>query len=166
MTLAGRLTVLQHGGRILLDANLLLLLTIGSYNPALIASFKRTQAFTNADYDLLAVILASFKTLVTTPHILTEVSNLANALPSHIKTDWAHHFASTIELLFEVSESSRIVSQHQLFPDFGLTDASIARLTEDTLILTQDGRLAARLNATIFCAFNLRDLVAIRDTYR
>jgi hypothetical protein len=165
MILLDRMTALQRGGRILLDSNLLLLLTVGSFDRSLIARYKRTDTFRASDYDLLVTIVEPFTTLVTTPHILTEVSNLANSLPSSLKFDWSRHFAAQMEVFSEVREESRIVARHGLFPEFGLTDASIARLTENTLILTQDGRLAARLNAVHFCALNLSDLVRIRSDF-
>lgn len=165
MTPIDRMSALLRGGRILLDSNLLLLLTLGSFDRNLVLRHKRTADFASSDYDSLVSIIESSRTLVTTPHILTEVSNLANALPMDLKADWSLHFAAQMEVLSEVAEESRVVAQHELFPEFGLTDASIARLTQDTLILTQDGRLASRLNAASFCALNLRDLSQIRSDF-
>jgi hypothetical protein len=124
-----RMTALQRGGRILLDSNLLLLLTVGSFERSLIARYKRTQMFSGSEYDLLVTIAESYTTLVTTPHILTEVSNLANALPAGLKPDWSRHFAAQMDIFSEVREESRVVARNDLFPEFGLTDASIALLT-------------------------------------
>lgn len=66
---------------VLVDANILLLFFIGSYDTKLITRFKRTSRFTVRDYELVGNFLAAFERRITTPHILTEVSNLAGQLP-------------------------------------------------------------------------------------
>jgi hypothetical protein len=60
---------------ILVDTNLLLLLFLGTVNPARISKFKRTQQFSDQDFYLLVSFLSGFDKVVTTPHILKEVSN-------------------------------------------------------------------------------------------
>jgi hypothetical protein len=65
---------------LLIDANLLLLLVVGSADRSLIESFKRTRAYTREDFDLLLRLVARFPKVVTTPNVLTEVSNLAGQL--------------------------------------------------------------------------------------
>lgn len=67
----------NHG--IIIDANLLLLLFIGSVNKAFITKFKRTKAYIPEDYELLTRFLGLFSSIVTLPNILTEVGNLANS---------------------------------------------------------------------------------------
>ncbi len=63
---------------LLLDTNLLLLLFIGGKDSSLIPKAKTLSAFVEDDYDLLGEVInnSSFNSLVTTPHIMTEVSNL------------------------------------------------------------------------------------------
>jgi hypothetical protein len=63
---------------LLVDANLLILYTVGSVSPNRIASFKRTRRYEIRDFDLLTATLANFPELYTTPHVLAEVSNLIN----------------------------------------------------------------------------------------
>jgi hypothetical protein len=58
-----------------LDSNLLLLLLVGTVHRELVVKHKRLRAFSLADLDLLTSVLEG-KTLVTTPNVLTEVSNL------------------------------------------------------------------------------------------
>src|SRR5690349_21025753 len=62
---------------LLMDANLLVLYLVGRTNKGRIPTFKRTQQYTIEDFELLDLLAASFQRLVTTPHVLTEVSNLA-----------------------------------------------------------------------------------------
>ena len=61
---------------------------IGSYQRSKIDIFKHAATFTAGDYDVLVAILQQFSTAVTTPHILTEVSNLSNSLPEYLKDSW------------------------------------------------------------------------------
>ncbi len=65
---------------LLIDSNLLLLYFIGSYNIDLITSYKRTKKYTREDFYTLKDFTNSFNKLVTTPNILTEVSNLSTQL--------------------------------------------------------------------------------------
>jgi hypothetical protein len=81
---------------LLLDSNLLLLLAVGSYDRKLIATFKRVSGYTVEDYELLGRFASGFRDVATTPHILTEVSNLANSLPYYEKQGWFDDFARRI----------------------------------------------------------------------
>ena len=68
----------QSSGVLLLDTNLLLLLFIGGKDTSFIKKAKTLSAYTEEDYELLQefVSLNRFTGLLTTPHIITEVSNL------------------------------------------------------------------------------------------
>ena len=70
---------------VVIDTNILLLLFIGTYDKHLITTFKRTKQYTEDDYDILQTSLEG-KTLVTTPNILTEISNFAFQLKLQITT--------------------------------------------------------------------------------
>lgn len=64
------------------DTNLLLLYVVGAHDPERIGRFPRTDTYTEDDFDLLERLLGYFETAVTTPPILTEVSNLLGQLPN------------------------------------------------------------------------------------
>lgn len=128
---------------IIVDTNILLLYFIGQYNKELIPRFKRTSQFTSDDYDLLVIFLKNFLKIVTTPNILTEVSNLANQIPSNIKDDFFERFAESIVCLDEDYLESKTIAERDEFKKFGLTDSGIACLSQDDyLVLTDDLRLA------------------------
>ena len=74
-----------RGKGVLLDTNILLLYFVGAFNPEEIPRFKRTKMFTVEDHDTLVGILGYFEKIVTTPNILTEVSNLSGQLAEHLK---------------------------------------------------------------------------------
>ena len=79
--------VISKSRILLLDTNLLLLLFIGAKDPKLIAKARTLKAFEESDYDLLeAIIRLNFTSLVTTPHIMTEVSNLLGKEREDIKS--------------------------------------------------------------------------------
>ena len=108
---------------ILIDSNLLLLYLIGNTNRNRISSFKRTQKYTSRDFDLISRTLAQFEKVITTPHILTEVSNLARPLGAEQRVLTAN-FSHWIEVAQERFEASREVAGHGVFSRLGLTDAS------------------------------------------
>ena len=143
--------------KILLDANLLLLLLIGSFDPRLLTSFKRVSTFSKGDLQLL-VSFASARQIVTTPHVLTEVSNLANALPQKTRTAWFRHFARFAERFEEVYLPLTTVAGSPIFASFGLTDAAISMLGTDVALVTEDGRLRSYLAQTGLRTYNLRDI--------
>jgi hypothetical protein len=68
---------------ILIDANLALLYLVGSYDLRLVGDgkYKKLSKYNAEDYHLLLRLKGVFKKAVTTPHVLTEVSNLTNDLP-------------------------------------------------------------------------------------
>src|SRR4051794_28125217 len=63
---------------VLLDTNLLVLLLVGSVNKHRILNFKRTGNFSIEDYDLLARLIRRFSKLITTPHLLSQASDLTD----------------------------------------------------------------------------------------
>ena len=148
-----------RGKRVLLDANLLLLFMIESYERSRIARFKRTAGFSESDFDILAGLMTAFRAIVTTPHVLTEVSNLANSLPEHLKPSWSEHFALQTASLTELLEPAVEVMLQESFLAFGLTDAAIHRAAIDTLILTEDFRLSGFLISRGVAVLNFKELL-------
>ncbi len=133
---------------LLLDANLLLLYVVGRCDIRAVTSFKRTKIFTPEDYGLLENFVRYFRSIVTTPNILTEVSNLLNQLPDNIKAEHFVQFANVIESLNEEYVASALLAIQPQFEKFGLTDFSI--ITEARgryLILTDDFRLSNYLQS-------------------
>ena len=63
--------------KVAVDTNLLLLLLIGSVAPDFIDNHKRLRAYTLADFLLLEEDLKSADSLIATPNVLAELSNLA-----------------------------------------------------------------------------------------
>lgn len=122
------LALLQRHYRqgILVDTNILLVYFVGRYRQESIPRFKRTRQFTIDDFRLLEWLLEPFSTIVTTPNVLTEVSNLASRLePAFFDT-----LAQSIEVLDERYVPSREIATGRHFSRFGLTDECILQLTQ------------------------------------
>lgn len=132
---------------ILLDANVLLLLFIGSYNPARISTFKRTRnrGYSTADFELLVTLLSRFKLIATTPNILTEISNFTNTLLAR-DAAYTHIFQQYVSKFDETYIASQELCALPHFRRFGLTDTGIANVASGKyLVLTDDFKLAGYL---------------------
>lgn len=91
-------------------------------------------------------VIKLFKQLVTTPSVLTEVSNLLGQMPGAIRLPVFQRFSLSIQNLQELFTPSRELAQDPCFPKFGLTDAGIVRSAKGRfLVLTDDFPLAGYL---------------------
>lgn len=125
---------------VLVDTNLLLLFYIGGYDQRQIARFKRTaDRFISVDFDTLAAVLEQFDTVVTTPHILTEVSNLMGQLSGRVRDGCFDLLAQSIPKLHERHTASTDLAGDEAFIKLGITDTSILEAaTDHYLVLTDD----------------------------
>lgn len=125
--------------KILLDANLLVLLVVGLTDRSLILKHKRTKAFEEADYDLLVGILSGYDTIAFTPHVLAETSNLASQIGEPDSSAIRLTFSNLIQSQEEIYLMSRDSVKHPAFIRLGLTDASILQvIRSDIPLLTTD----------------------------
>jgi len=124
---------------ILIDTKPLLLLLIGTYKPESIGKSKLTQDFTPEDYELLSGFVGRFNQIVTTPNILTEVSNLLNRSEGKIRDQIYTLFSHAVQEFVEESIPSRETVMHKNLPKFGLTDLAIMDNAKGKyLVLTVD----------------------------
>ena len=147
---------------VVIDSNLLLLLFLGGYDRRQIGTNKRLAMYTQADFDLLLDFLRLFSRVITTPNILTEVSNLSNAIADAARVEYFKWFATQIALLREeyIASNAAIDSR---WARFGLTDAVIAVVARNGyLVLTDDFRLSNALQKDGIDAVNFNHL---RDRY-
>ena|SRR5437867_4078133 len=144
---------------IVVDANLLHLLVVGSHDPEHISRFKRTRIFTQEDFLALTLVLEPFKKIITTPNILTEVNSFLNQLANDFKPAFYTAFANKISTLEEIHLTSSEIARKDEFVLFGLTDAGIFHSAEGKyLVLTTDARLAVYLQARGIGAINFNHL--------
>lgn len=165
MTLEEHLFARHRGKSVLLDSNLLLVFISGSLSPRLFGQFKRVGAYSVDDYDLLVRLLGCFTILMTTPHIFTEVSNLANSLPEWLKPDWHRNFATLIASQQHNIPGLRVrwnpaiaLAKTPEFIAFGITDAASVDLSSEALVVTGDYRLSGALKSRGIPVLNFGDL--------
>ena len=128
---------------VLLDANLLLLYQVGRFNESAIKTFPHTKQYTTDDFRLLERVVKRFSSVVTTPNILTEVSNLSGKLNAVSLKSFREAFKTTIDLVGEYYCTSKVASDGSAFLKFGLTDAGIISICRNKfLVLTDDLPLA------------------------
>jgi rRNA-processing protein FCF1 len=131
---------------ILVDTNLLLLYFVGLLDRNQVQRFKRTQQYTAGDHQTLVALLKRFDKVVTTPNILTEVSNLSGQLGEPLRSRYFSAFAREISLLTEHYIESTRLAEAEHFVPFGLADTAILSLgAAGHLVLTDDSPLTQRL---------------------
>ncbi len=166
LDLASKIRRYRRSG-VLVDTNLLLVYLIGLYDTAtgyqLINSFKYTKGhYVAGDFDVLLAFLEQFDVRVTTPHILTEVSNsielelnytardlCLGLIQETIPATFQEHHAPANELLAE-----------DLFRTYGVADMGILRsaVAGSYLVLTDDGRLSPYLNYVGISTISLSEI--------
>ncbi|WP_081413112.1 PIN domain-containing protein [Chitinilyticum aquatile] len=122
-------------GSIILDTNLLLLYVVGSVSRSYIAKHKRLTSFTEQDFDVLSNIVRNSDSVVLTPNILTETSNLAANIADPAKTEIFVFLGCVIAELKESYIASCEVSSKFDFLRLGLTDASLVEVSSPELIV-------------------------------
>lgn len=145
---------------LLIDTNILLLYYVGYVNRERIARFKRTKQFLPEEYDLLVNFIRTFSKLVTTPNILTEVSNFINQLKEPERSQCYALLAESTEIIQEnYVPSLKIVKQGWGFQKYGLTDCSLVSLARDEyLVLTNDLKVADYLQSQNVDTINFNHL--------
>ena len=137
----------------------MLLLFVGSFERDLITSFKRLNTFTPEDYDTLVAVIKLFGSIVTTPNILTEVSNLSGELRDQMKNAYYGSFAHSLTLLNETYVRSADVVRTPIFRALGITDAAITLTArKGLLVLTEDLTLYRYLLSNRIDALNFNHL--------
>jgi hypothetical protein len=128
---------------VLLDSNLLLLFLVGATGRHIVAEYKRTRKYGESGFDLLAAFVARFARIVTTPNILTEVSNLAGALYGDWLADFRAVFAHAVDASLEKHRESRLLVASPPFRAAGLADAAIIEVARGGkyLLLSDDQTL-------------------------
>ena len=145
---------------ILIDANLALLYLVGSFDLRLVGDgkFNKLSNYKTEDYRLLLRLKCRFKKAVTTPHVLTEVSNLTNDLPERTKADCLKKFHETFVEIDELTVPSMKAAQRPEFHFLGLTDSALALVSDQYLIVTDDARLVKKMNESGLQALNFNHL--------
>jgi len=143
---------------LLIDTNLLVLCLVGRTNKRRIEDFKRTRSYTVQDYELLEDLISQFRRLVTTPHILTETSNLTDLSGTEIKT-LRGLFRNYVDTADETVHPSKAVVSDSAFARLGFADVAIALASaRPMLVVTDDLALWLTLTSRGIDAINFNHL--------
>jgi hypothetical protein len=112
-------------GVVVVDANLLVLLVVGSASRDYIAKHRRLQNYTVDDFELLGLIIADFSDIILLPHILAEVSSLIRQIDNPARTEIQNSLGILITTATEIPIQSSRGAQRDEFIELGLTDAII-----------------------------------------
>lgn len=108
-----------HAKEAFIDANLLVLLVVGSVGREQIGKHRRTRIFAPRDFDRLLSLVESLDRVYVTPNTLTEVSNL---LENRQDTRFLEKFRILVESSKEIVVASAVATANSAFTRFGLTD--------------------------------------------
>ena len=132
-----------------IDANLLVLLVVGSVGREFIEKHRRLSEYSAEDYDILNSLLDPVERVYVTPNTLTETSNL---LGQHREPERSRFFD---RLRFIIHESEEVIvasaqaSSNSAFNRLGLTDAALLEaVTPETPLVTVDLDLYLAANAS------------------
>ena len=140
----------------LLDTNVLVLLVVGLADPDLIGVHKNTQAFNSAHFDVLFETLSPEMSIVSTPNVLTETSNMLAQIGEPKRSKIMNRFALLIEDLEEIYLPRKAAAKSAHFVRLGLTDAVIANLKKDKCrVLSVDAKLCYACAESGIDALNL-----------
>jgi hypothetical protein len=133
--------------KVILDTNLLLLWLVARTDPTLLQQFKRVQAFTYQDIELLREILKPYREFVTTPHILSETSNFIDHAPTWRRVALVDELKQFIRNGVEVYGAATTLIERDEFNALGLADTGMAQLSAEAMVITVDYRLAGKIEA-------------------
>ena len=149
---------------LLLDTNVLAAWIAGEYDPSLLGH-KKLEAFGPADFDLLAELVADASRLVTTPHLLAEASNIVGNCAGRRRAFDAT--ARLGELVTAAGVEERHAPAAELvagdpvgFARLGVSDAAIAHLAGEAVVVSADAELVVHLQAAGRAAVNFNHLRA------
>ena len=121
---------------IFIDTNILVLYIVGTINPAFIKRFNRGKNdFDENDFILISEFIESFETKITSPQILSEVSNFLDE-----KADFCIGLKEYIERSEEKYIKSEDLTKSPCFLKFGLADTSIVEVSKNTYLIFTDER--------------------------
>ena len=123
--------IAYHGARgLLVDTNLLLVYAIGLFDRKSVGQHKRTRQYSGEDFDLLKRFIDPFRRIVTTPHILAELSNLANIGRTRRLGAQIAVLLETIRRTKELYVEKDTLLELDCFPELGVADAGILELAK------------------------------------
>ena len=122
-----------------IDANLFVLLVVGSVGTEMIAKHRRLREYSEEDYKTLVRLLDRVDRVFVTPNTLTETSNLLAQHGDPERSRFFQMLRLVIHKSEEVVVASSVASSNSEFGRLGLSDTALLEVaTEETPLLTVD----------------------------
>ncbi|MCI0624916.1 MAG: hypothetical protein L0387_25290 [Acidobacteria bacterium] len=154
---------------VLVDTNLLLLFVVGVMDRSRIEKHDKLSHYTVEDFDLLVRVLNQFTTRVTTPNILTEVSNLVGVRHEHgqlVLRLLKEMLTQAEPMLDEQHVPTSRAANFPRFETVGVTDSGIAEIARGRyLVLTSDFPLSEILVGNGIDAVNFTHIRPIQAEF-
>ena len=135
-------------GPVIVDANPLLLLIVGSTDLKYISVHKNLSDYSESDFEILGLAISVFSDIVLIPHVMAEVSSLARQTKNPARARIQSKLRDLVETTGELPMTSLDGVRRDEFETFGLTDAIILQACSlfqndlDVWLLTADKKLA------------------------
>lgn len=152
---------------VIVDTNLLLLWLVGLSDPKRIKKVDRTEKYSIDAYRKLNGLILQFSRIITTPNIITEISNLINDIKGSERESFFSLLGSvlnngldkpSIETIEEYVPSTIILEDNKIVT-FGVTDCGIRQVaSQGFLVLTDDASLIEYLRYLELDAVNFSNL--------
>lgn len=148
---------------IIVDSNIMLLFLVGCYDINYINMFKRTMKYTIEEYYFIRDLLTTYyykDKLYTSPHILTELSNLSKKIKGDRRNKYFNFFIKILNNAYEIYIEKNKILEFKELSKFGITDIGIYKIAKknNLLVLTDDFRLSSYLLGNCINALNLRNI--------
>lgn len=147
---------------IIVDSNVMLLFLVGCYDINYINMFKRTMKYTTEEYYFIRDLLTTYyykDKIYTSPHILTELSNLSK-IEGGRRNKYFNFFVKILSNTCEIHIGKNKILEFKELPKFGITDIGIYKIAKknNLLVLTDDFRLSSYLLDNCINVLNLRNI--------
>lgn len=147
---------------IIVDSNIMLLFLVGCYDINYINMFKRTMKYTTEEYYFVRDLLTTYyykDKVYTSPHILTELSNLSK-IEGDRRSKYFNFFTKILNNTCEIYIEKNKILEFKELPKFGITDIGIFKIAKEKnlLVLTDDFRLSSYLLDNCINTLNLRNI--------
>lgn len=135
---------------VILDTKVFVLYIVGLIDKEYIEKFIKTKEFSKREFEILLERINSFENIVITPHVLTEFSHFTLEV-NGFRDDYKKVVKELLvgmqggNLREEQSGILKILGNTKIYY-LGIADVSLMEIcTEDSVVITSDGRLADKL---------------------
>lgn len=125
---------------VIVDANILVLLIIGAVEPTKIGIVPKTKKYTSDDYEKALGIVSGFRWVVTTPHVLSQATDLVRH--AGLWGDLAQRLTAALRDIYSGNEErfvpARKLAKLAAFSEIGLADCSTIEAAKHGCTLFSD----------------------------